>query len=56
MKAQAKQDPLSAHEALDRSHLAAKFFSDFVADHQYVRPHPMVRREADELAERLGAF
>ena len=55
-KRRGKPDPFSAHEALDRSHLAVSFFSDFVVEHPYVRSHPALVREADELAERSGAF
>jgi len=47
-------DPFSAHEALDRAHLVASIFGDFVADHPFIRGHPKLRRQAGELAEKLG--
>ena len=47
-------DPFSAHEALDRAHLLSSIFSDFVADHPFIRAHPELRRRADQLAEGLG--
>jgi hypothetical protein len=49
-------DPFSVHEALDRAHLMATIFSEFVAEHSFVRATPKLRREADRLAEGLGMF
>ena len=49
-------DAYSRHEALDRAHLAASFFSDFVADHHYVQHEPRLRGVAEDLAEQLGGF
>jgi hypothetical protein len=55
-KHQTSYDPFSAHEALDRSHLLASVFSDFVAGHPFVVANSKLRREAEDLAERLAAF
>ena len=49
-------DPFSAHEALDRAHLAAAFFSDNIAEHTFVQAHPKLRRKAERLADQLGQF
>jgi hypothetical protein len=49
-------DLYSKHEALDRAHLAATFFSDFVADHHFVQQEPRLRAAAEDLAEQLGGF
>jgi Protein of unknown function (DUF2442) len=54
--AETSSDPFSAHEALDRSHLLASVFSDFVAEHSFIAANPKLRREAEDLAERLGAL
>jgi hypothetical protein len=55
-KARPRIDSYSKHEALDRAHVAASFFSDFVADHHYVQHEPRLRAVAEDLAERLGGF
>lgn len=49
-------DPFSAHEALDRAHLAAMFFDENVAEHAYVMASPQLRRVASDLAEQLASF
>jgi hypothetical protein len=48
--------PFSAHEALDRAHLAATFFDEHVAQHPFVRANPKLRRAADRLAGQLADF
>src|SRR5438034_754236 len=49
-------DPFSAHEALDRSHLIATVFDEFVAEHPFVCANKKLHRQALALADRLGAF
>jgi len=39
---------------LDRAHLLSSIFSDFVADHPFVRAHPELRRRAEKIAGGLG--
>lgn len=53
---QARSDPFYAHEALDRSNLAATFFDENVAQHVYVQAHADLKAEAENLAERLGGL
>ena len=50
------KDPFSAHEALDRAHLAVVFFDEHVAQHPFVRADPKLRRAADRLAGELADF
>ena len=55
-KTRPRIDAYSKHEALDRAHVAATFFSDFVADHHFVQHEPTLRAAAEDLAEQLGGF
>jgi hypothetical protein len=48
-----KLDAFHWHEALDRSLLAFEFFSERVAQHVAVRSQPALRREVDEIADRM---
>lgn len=48
-----KLDPFHWHEALDRSLLAAEFFSENVARHAVVRSQARLRREAEAISERM---
>ena len=52
----AVKGPFAAHEALDRAHLAAASFDEYVAQHPYVRAIPKLRRMADRLAGQLADF
>jgi hypothetical protein len=47
-------DAFSAHEAMDRSHLVATLFGDFVADHAFIQSNAKLKREAEAVAEALG--
>jgi hypothetical protein len=51
-----QSDPFSAHEALDRAHLASYFFDQNVAEHAFVQSHPRLKKKAERLAEQLGGF
>lgn len=51
-----QSDPFSAHEALDRAHLAAYFFDQNVAEHSFVQTHPRLKKRAEKLAEQLAGF
>jgi hypothetical protein len=55
-KRQILNDPFSAHEALDRTHLAATFFSEHVQTHQFVEAHPALRKAAEQIGDLLGDF
>lgn len=50
------KDPMGAHEALDRSFICTQMFSDFVADHPYVKAIPELNAEAEKLGEQLADF
>jgi len=51
-----KLDAFSEHEVLDRSHLAAAFFSDHVAEHPYVQADQELKRKAEKIADQLADF
>ena len=53
-KRQILDDPYSAHEALDRTHLAATFFAEHVETHHFVEAHPALRKAADRIGNLLG--
>ena len=47
-------DPFSIHEALDRTHLLATTFYDFVQTHPFVEATPDLRAWAEQIGEALG--
>ena len=49
-------DEFSAHEVLDRSHLAVTFFSDHVEEHPYVQANPKLMRAAEKITGQLAEF
>lgn len=48
------RDHFSAHEAMDRTHLVATLFGDFVADHDFIQSDAKLKREAEAVADALG--
>ena len=49
-------DSFSAHEALDRAHLAATFFYDHVQTRPFIEAQPGLRKRAERLGDLLGDF
>ena len=50
----AKLDPFSVHEALDRTHLLATTFHDFIVTHAFVEATPDLRDRAARIADQLS--
>jgi hypothetical protein len=48
-----KLDEFHWHEALDRAYLAFEFFNERVADHAAVQSKPELKRDAEEIADRM---
>ena len=51
-----KLDPFHWHEALDRAHIVASLFADFVEEHPAVRQTPALQKAARGLTDRLVGF
>lgn len=50
------KSPFFAHEALDRSFIAQRFFDDIVAQHPFVQAIPELQAVAEGVSEKLAEF
>ncbi len=49
-----KTDPYLIHEALDRTHLLATTFHEFIVEHPFLEATPDLRARAARIADELG--
>lgn len=52
----AEEYPIGWHEVLDRAHIAASMWSDFITDHFMVVSNPDVTEKAEQIEEAMAEF
>lgn len=52
----AANDAFGQHEVLDRTHVVASMFEEFVLSHGWVQTTPELLAEAEKISDALGDF